>query len=265
MPWQCLSEAVLASVLSEVKVCAQKAGEILLSYNHQAALVRSYKFDGSFATQADLASEKYLIEALRPLVFGAGFYAEESGVQEGNEYRWVIDPLDGTTNFAHGLPYFCVSIALTYQDQPVVGVIYQPATRDIFSAQRGKGAFLNEKRLSVSQETVFKDSMVVMCTKDIARLMAAEKFVSEEWPYIRDYGAGALDIAYCAAGRFDACTYEETKWWDVAAGMLLLEEAGGKFSTLTGGVVGPDDSSFVGGAEPIFMELSPLIRKSLRV
>jgi myo-inositol-1(or 4)-monophosphatase len=265
-----LQSQVLSSVLQEVEKCARKAGEILLSYHDQAGLVRSYKSDGSFATQADLASEKYLIDALRPLVPGAGFYAEESGLQEGNEYTWVIDPLDGTTNFAHGLPYFCVAIALTYRHQPVLGIIYQPATGELFSAQRGCGAFVKgpslTKKLSVSHETVFKEAMIVMCTKDFAQFFqGSPAFVPAEWPHMRNYGAGALDIAYCAAGRFDGCSYDETKWWDIAAGSLLLEEAGGNFSTLQGGQIGPENSSFIGGNGLIFNELSQMVRKTVGV
>ncbi len=266
---QQLDEQTLSSVLQEVEKCAYKAGEILLSYHDQVGLVRSYKSDGSFATQADLASEKYLIEALRPLVPGAGFYAEESGIQEGNEYTWVIDPLDGTTNFAHGLPYFCVAIALTYRQKPVLGLIYQPTTQELFSAQRGCGAFLKgggvSRKLTVSQESFFPKAAIVMCIENVASLLKGMDEFIPEWPHIRDYGAGALDIAYCAAGRFDGCFYEGTKWWDVAAGMVLLEEAGGKFSTLQGGMPGPENSSFVGGNEPIFNELSQVIRKTVGV
>ena len=271
MAVQQLDEQMLSSVLQEVEKCAYKAGEILLSYHDQAGLVRSYKSDGSFATQADLASEKYLIEALRPLVTGAGFYAEESGLQEGNEYAWVIDPLDGTTNFSHGLPYFCVSIALTYCQQPVLGVIYQPTTQELFSVQRGCGSFLKRetlsKKLSVSQEPELKKSMIVMCAEDVAEILRGldEQFLPGEWPYIRDYGAGALDIAYCAAGRFDGCFYEGTKWWDIAAGSLLLEEAGGRFSTIQGGQIGAEDSSFIGANGLIFNELSQMVRKTVGV
>ncbi len=264
---QQLDEQTISSVLQEVEKCARKAGDILLSYHDQAGLIRSYKSDGSFATQADLASEKYLIEALRPLVAGAGFYAEESGLQEGNEYAWVIDPLDGTTNFSHGLPYFCISIALTHCQKPVLGVVYQPTTGELFSAQRGCGAFVNGKKVSVSQESELKKSMIVMCTEDVAEILRGldEQFAPGEWPYIRNYGAGALDIAYCATGRFDGCFYEGTKWWDIAAGSLLLEEAGGKFSTLQGGQIGPENSSFIGGNGLIFSDLSQMVRKTVGV
>jgi len=266
---QQLDEQTLSLVLLEVEKCARKAGEILLSYHDQAGLVRSYKLDGSFATQADLASEKYLIEALRPLVPDAGFYAEESGIQEGNEYTWVIDPLDGTTNFAHGLPYFCVAIALTYRQQPVLGVIYQPTTQELFSAQGACGAFLKRgaitRTLSVSQETVLETGVIGTWIGDDGISLKIVQSLNPTLPSVRALGAGALDIAYCAAGRLDVCFYEGTKWWDVAAGMVILKEAGGNYSTLQGGVPGPENSSFVGGNEPIFNELSQVIRKTVGV
>lgn len=104
-----------------------------------------------------------------------------------------------------------------------------------------------------------------MCIEDVASFLKGMDEFIPEWPHIRDYGAGALDIAYCAAGRFEGCFYQGTKWWDVAAGMVLLEEAGGNYSTLQGGVPGPENSSFVGGNEPIFNELSQVIRKTVGV
>jgi myo-inositol-1(or 4)-monophosphatase len=268
MTMQQLDDKSLSVILQAVENCARRAGEILLSYQDQSELVYSYKSDGSFATQADLASEKYLIEALRPLVPGAGFYAEESGVHEGNDYQWVIDPLDGTTNFAHGLPYFCVSIALTFKEQPILGVVYHPVGKELFSAQRGCGAFMyansGKKKLSVSQEKVLAKAMFVMCSDDMAAVVKG-LYRQPERPYMRDYGASALDIAYCAGGRFDGCFYQGTKWWDIAAGSLLLEEAGGKVSTLQSGKIGPGNSSFIGGNGLIFEELSQMVRKTVRV
>lgn len=268
MAMQQLDEKMLSLVLEEVEKCARKAGEILLSYQTQTQLVRSYKSDGSFATQADLASEKYLIEALRPLVPGAGFYAEESGQEQGNEYSWVIDPLDGTTNFVHGLPYFCVSLALTFKDQSIIGVVYHPATGELFSAQRDHGAFVkigtSKRCLSVSNEKRLTKGMFVMCSDDMAEFVKS-LYKQPERPYIRDYGASALDIAYCAAGRFDGAFYQGTKWWDIAAGSLLLEEAGGKGSTLVGGKIGPGNSSFIGGNGLIFEEFSQMVRKTVGV
>jgi myo-inositol-1(or 4)-monophosphatase len=253
-------------VLQEVEKYAQKVGEILLSY-YEGGLSRLYKSDGSFATEADVAAEQYLIKALTSLVPGAGFYAEESGVVAGNDYVWVIDPLDGTSNFAHGLPYFCTSIALTYKQEPIIGVIYQPVLQQLFSAQQGQGAFCNGKRLAVSKENELEKAMVTMCSsmdknEPVCKITYA---LSVYQGSIRSFGASALDIAYCAAGKMEACFYEGTCWWDIAAGSLLLKEAGGKVSTFQGGAINPENRTFVGGNEPIFRQLSSIIQKTVGV
>jgi len=259
-----MNDSALTAVLKQVEAEARKAGDILLSYHPGSpTLVKTYKQDGSFATQADLASEKYLVEVLTALVPGAGFYAEETGIQEGNDYQWVIDPLDGTTNFAHGLPHFCVSIALTYKNIPMLGVVYAPVSGELFSAQRDHGAFLNGERLTVSRETELRQSLVVLCNEDMLRFFDAfQAYGFDQRPHVRDYGASALDAAYCAAGRFNVCLYQSTKWWDIAAGSLLIEEAGGTFSTLAGGQIGPEDSTFIGGNKPIFAQLFQALQKA---
>ncbi len=260
-------EMVIASVRDSVEMYAKQAGEILLSFYKQTTLARNYKSDGSFATQADIASERYLLEKLKPLIPGAGFYAEESGIVVGNDYEWVIDPLDGTNNFAHGIPYFCVSIALTYKQEPVLAVIYQPILKELFSAQLGKGAFLNGHKLAVSGQESMPQAIMSMCSSsegtEVIRKIRSS-LVSYD-SSMRSFGASALDIAYLAAGKLDGCFYKGTCWWDIAAGSLLVTEAGGKVSTLAGDQVGPKDPSFVGGNEPIFKELSQLIKSALSV
>ncbi len=257
-------EMVVTRVRESVEMYAKQAGEILLSFYKQTTLARSYKPDGSFATQADIASEKYLVEKLKPLVPGAGFYAEESGIVAGNEYEWVIDPLDGTTNFAHGVPYFCVSIALTHNKKPILGVIYQPVLKELFVAQMGKGAFLNGHTLLISQQKTMQKALISWWS-DTA--VDKGKFVvdmtTKLLPYessIRSFGASALDIAYCAAGKLEGCFYRGAFWWDVAAGALLVAEAGGCVTTFSGGEVGPENTSFIAGNEPIYTELAQLIR-----
>lgn len=259
-----VSDAQLSAVLKQVEIYAQQAGEILLSY-YQGSLSRSYKGDGSFATQADVAAEQHLLKVLRPLIPGAGFYAEESGIEAGNEYEWVIDPLDGTTNFAHSIPYFCTSIALTYKQERLLGVVYEPLSKELFVAQKGKGAFLNGKRLAVSQVSKFDDAVLTMCSstdknESVCKISCA---LSPHQISLRNFGASALDIAYCAAGRMEACFYEGTCWWDIAAGSLMIEEAGGKVSTFQGGELEPDNQTFVGGNEPIFAQLLEIIEKTV--
>ncbi len=254
----------LSFVCKEVEKAAQEAGAILLTY-YQGALSRSYKGDGSFATQADVAAEQYLIKALQPLVVGAGFYAEESGIVAGNDYVWVIDPLDGTTNFAHGFPYFCTSIALTYKQEPIMGVIFNPVMKHLFSGVKGQGAFLNGEKMSVSSETRLSEALLaVWFDTNQAGLALSKEMPASNFSF-RNPGAGALDLAYCAAGKLDACFYQGAFWWDYAAGALLIEEAGGKVSTFQGERVNPENRTFVGGNEPIFTQLSPILRKTFGV
>ena len=252
-----LSEHVLESAQQAVK----EAGQIVLSF-YQKNLMYHHKADGSYATQADHASEKYLIEVLKDLVPGAAIYAEESGITVGNEYAWVIDPLDGTSNFAHGIPYFCVTIALTHYEKPILALTYQPITKELFFAQKGCGAFLNGKQFFVSATDTLSQAYISTCfcyeDDDFNKRL---KNIVKKGVSIRNFGAGALDIAYCAAGKLDACFFEGTFWWDIAAGSLLVSEAGGKVSSLSGNEVGPKDPTFIGGNELIFNELSTFLKK----
>ncbi len=256
-----MEQIAMSALLKEVALRAQKAGDILLSY-YQGGLTRSYKVDGSFATQADIAVERYLIEVLTALIPGAGFYAEESGITVGNEYLWVIDPLDGTTNFAHGLPYFCTSIALTYKGERVLGVIYSPLLKELFTVQKGEGAFFNGKRLGVSEHNMLDNAVITMCSStDKNKSIAQIGSILSGYPLsLRNFGASALDLAYCAAGKIEGCFYEGTCWWDIAAGSLMIEEAGGKVSTFQGDMVNSENRTFIGGNEPIFKEISRLIK-----
>ena len=228
----------------ELQQIVKEAGAILMQY-YKTSLIRTHKNDGSFATQADLASERFLIEKLQRLLPGAGFYAEESGVVKGQtDYMWVIDPLDGTSNFAHGLPYFCVSVALTFKDVPFVGVIFQPVMNELFFAQTGKGAFLAEGLLAVSAKTDFKQAFAsvesILAQKCIGN-------VSLQMSSIRSCGASALDMAYVAAGIFDVAFITKFSWWDVAAGMVLVQEAGGCVRTFKGELFGYGSESLVAG------------------
>ena len=139
-------------LLSRVEPIVKQAGDILRSYFTQArSLKRQVKNGAGFVTEADLASEKFLIEKLSQVLPQADFCAEESGVSGNGDYCWVIDPLDGTTNFAHGVPHFCISVALAYKNQSICGAIYQPLLDEFFWAEQGKGAWLNGKKIEVTQ------------------------------------------------------------------------------------------------------------------
>jgi myo-inositol-1(or 4)-monophosphatase len=241
----------------------QEAGRILLSY-FDKKLTFTLKDQAGFVTQADLASEQYLIKSLGNLLPQAAFFAEESGKSGSGDYCWVIDPLDGTTNFAHRLPYFCISVALTYQDKPIVGAIYQPLLEDFFYAQRGGGATLNGVQVRVREQhdlsrTVMAVGFPYAKNKQFMELVEGVQRILPETHALRYFGAVALDLAYVAAGSLDGAFFEGLGWWDVAAGIVLIEEAGGIVTDFTGRQVGPDYVSFVAANEPMHEKLTHLL------
>jgi len=235
-----------------VEPVVRKAGEILQSY-YGTKLKRYDKgANDGFATEADKESERYLIDQLHQILPQAAFYAEESGVSGAGDYCWVIDPLDGTTNFAQGLPYFCISVALTYQGVPVFGAIYQPLLNEFFYAVKGHGAFLNDRPLRIDQTVPWEKSVVVVGLpygkgRPFKHLFAHVPTIAEQTYALRFNGAVALDLAYLAAGRLDGLFCEDLRWWDVAAGMLLVSEAGGTVTDFQGNPITASYKSLAAG------------------
>lgn len=223
---------------------AREAGNVLVDRLGRAVQV-SNKGAIDLVTEADLASEKLIIERIRSHYPRHAILAEESGASEenpanprGSEWRWIIDPLDGTTNYAHGYPCFCVSIGVERAGQLELGVVYDPMRNEMFAAERGQGATLNERPIRVSQVEELGRAMV--CTgfpynvrerPDFARDFT--NFTMEAQAVRRD-GSAALDLAYVACGRFDGFWEDGLNPWDVAAGVLLIEEAGGKVTNFDG-------------------------------
>jgi myo-inositol-1(or 4)-monophosphatase len=214
---------------------AREAGSVLVGRLGTAQI--SNKGDIDLVTEADLASEELIIERIRSHYPQHGILAEESGeaVQVGtgrSEWKWIIDPLDGTTNYAHGYPCFCVSIAVECAGSIEIGVIYDPMRNEMFAAERGQGATLNDRRIRVS--TIADLNRAMVCTgfpynvrerPDFARDFA--NFTMQAQAVRRD-GSAAIDLAYVACGRFDGFFEDGLSPWDVAAGVLLIEEAGGR-------------------------------------
>src|SRR6266851_3844708 len=173
---------------------------------------------------------------------GYGFIGEEGGIREGNDksHTWIVDPLDGTTNFLHGIPQFAISIALERDGVIVAGVIYNPANEELFLAERGKGAFLNDQRLRVAARRRMSEAVVACGMPHIGRgdlaLFGSEMAaVQGEVAGLRRFGAAALDLAWVAAGRFDAFWERDLSPWDMAAGVLMVREAGGFATDLDDG------------------------------
>jgi myo-inositol-1(or 4)-monophosphatase len=219
---------------------ARDAGRVLAEKFGRASLAVTRKGEIDLVTEADLAAEQLIVERIRSHYPRHAILAEESGESEaqGGGFKWIVDPLDGTTNYAHGYPCFCVSIALEHDGEIVVGVVYDPTRDELFAAERGEGATLNGRRIRVSDADDLNRALV--CTGfpydvrdrgDFARHF--RNFIMHSQGVRRD-GSAALDLAYVAAGRFEGFWEEGLNPWDVAAGKLLVEEAGGRVSRYDG-------------------------------
>ena len=215
---------------------AREAGQILLEKFGRKIEI-SKKGDINLVTEADIASEKHIIEKINTHYPKHSILAEESGdaVVIGNsKWKWVIDPLDGTTNFAHGYPCFCVTLALEHEGEIVVGVTYDPTRNELFASEKGSGATLNNKPIRVSETRQLKDALLVTGFPYDAR--GRENFARHFTGFtrkargIRRDGSAAIDMAYVACGRFDGFWEEGLHAWDVAAGVLFIEESGGRVS-----------------------------------
>ncbi len=231
---------------------AREAGQILLEKFGRKINI-SKKGDINLVTEADLASEKFIIEKIRSYYPKHSILAEESGEssvagENGNALKWIIDPLDGTTNYAHGYPCFCVTLALEHNGEIVVGVTFDPTRDELFAAEKGRGATLNGRQIRTSDTEKLSESLIVTGfpynfkqRADFTRHLTDFMLYSRG---IRRDGSAAIDMAYVACGRFDGFCEEGLNPWDVAAGVLLIEEAGGRVSYY-------DDSPFSIYAPPI--------------
>jgi len=245
-----------SDLIQQIEPIIKEAGTILVSYFQKSF---NYKLvDGHYVTDADLKSEQFLKRSLGEILPQASFIAEESGKSGDSEYCFVIDPLDGTTNFVQGIPYFCISVALTFNNQPILATVYDPLRDEFFFAQRGLGAFLNGNKINISNKRRFSDCCIATnisyLIKDINQLSGLLK-VRNNALTMRVMGSAALDQAYVACGRLDGAFFNELKWWDVAAGMLLIGESGGIVTDFGYDEITPDFKSYVAGQEEIYNQL----------
>jgi myo-inositol-1(or 4)-monophosphatase len=261
--------ATPSTLISVMIDAARKAGRGLSrDFGEVTELQVSKKGAADFVTAADLKAEQVIFEVLEKARPGYGFLGEERGMIEGTDktHRWIVDPLDGTTNFLHAIPHFAVNIALERDGQVVAGVTYNPITHDLFWAEKGKGCFLNnEKRMRVAARTRLEEAVLATGIPFLgkpghAQFLKELHQISQRVAGVRRFGAAALDLAWVAAGRFDGYWERGLGPWDIAAGLLMVTESGGKASDIEGG----DNALTSGTVLAANMELHPLILEKLK-
>ncbi len=224
-----------SALLNVMIAAARKAARALKrDFGEVENLQVSLKGPANFVTAADRRAEETLYAELSKARPGYGFLGEEGGMREGADksHRWIVDPLDGTTNFLHGIPQFAISIALEREGAMVAGLVYNPIGEELFIAEKGKGAFLNDHRIRVASRKLLADAVVACGLPHIGRGDVAlgckeTAAVQEQVAGLRRFGAAALDLAWIAAGRLDGYWERDLQPWDIAAGMILVREAGG--------------------------------------
>ena len=259
-----------SAVLNVMVKAARRAGRSLKrDLGELEHLQVSLKGPRNFVTAADRRAEEMLRDDLEKARPGYGFLGEEGGSREGADksHRWIVDPLDGTTNFLHGIPHFAVSIALEREGTIVAGVVYNPANDELYMAERGKGAFLNDRRLRVAARTHLADAVIGCAVPhhgrgDLAQFRRELEAVQDKVAGLRRFGAAALDLAFVAAGRLDAYWERNLSPWDMAAGILLVREAGGFVTDLDGQEAMLTKGDIIAGNEPIHRDVLALLKSA---
>ena len=265
-----MAQSAIITVME--RACRKAAPRLRRDFGEVSQLQVSRKGPADFVSQADKAAENTLVEELQKARPGWGFLLEEGGEIAGEEAdspRFIIDPLDGTSNFLHGIPHFATSIAVEHLGTVVAGLIYQPLTDESFWAERGRGAWLHNARLRVSgrshlSEALFATGIPYKGHGDQAQFEAILGRVIPEVAGVRRFGAASLDLAWVAAGRFDGFWEEGLQSWDVAAGMLLVKEAGGFVSDFRGGEKMLERQELVAGNDQLHSRLHRLIATAIR-
>ena len=222
------------------KICDKVSKVIIRDFGEVEKLQVSRKGPGDFVTKTDKKVEKIIIEELEKARPKYGFIAEESGERKNeSEFNWVIDPIDGTSNFMHGIPHFAISIALEKNGEVISGIVCDPIKNETFYAEKGRGAYLNNRRIRVSSRKSLDEVIGLygcppMIKIDGNKFFDQIKKASSQIHKLRNYGSAALDFAYVAAGRADFAWYDHLNYWDYAAGKIILLEAGGTITDFAG-------------------------------
>lgn len=249
---------------------ARRAGSIINRASLDIDLVKvSIKRHNDFVTEVDKAAEAAIIEILRQAYPEHAILAEESGAAGKSDYTWIIDPLDGTTNFIHGFPQFAVSIALAHKGVVTQAVVYDPTRNEMFTASKGRGAFLNDRRIRVTKRAKLEDALVgtgfpFRVFQHVDTYLAIFRELMEKTAGLRRPGAAALDLAYVACGRFDGFYEIGLSPWDMAAGSLLVTEAGGLVGNLRGEPGYMETGNIVAGNPKVFAQLLHVIAPHLK-
>lgn len=258
-----------SALLNVMVQAAFKAGKSLArDFGEVQNLQVSLKGPGDYVSQADRKAEKIIREELMKARPTYGFLGEESEEIIGTDgaHRWIVDPLDGTTNFLHGIPCFAISIALERNGEIVAGVVLNPATDELFTAERGGGAFLNDRRLRVAARKNLSDAVIGCGVPHLGdgnhgKFLIELRHVMGEVAGVRRLGSASLDLAYVAAGRFDGFWERGLSAWDIAAGILLIREAGGYATDLDGSNAMLESGTVVAGNEYIHKALRDVVHR----
>ncbi|MBN9080038.1 MAG: inositol monophosphatase [Rhizobiales bacterium 62-17] len=262
---------IRSALMNVMTAAAVKAGRGLKrDFGEVENLQVSIKGPGDFVSAADRKAERVLRDELAKARPGYSFLMEESGEIVGSDttHRWIIDPLDGTTNFLHGLPVFAISLALEREGQLVAGLVYNPITDDMFVAEKGQGSWHNNRRLRVAARSDISEALMGTGVPHLGKASAHPKFKAElssvmaRVHNIRRMGAAALDLAFVAAGRLDGFWERSLQPWDMAAGIVLVREAGGFVSDADGGNDMLDKGSVCAGNETMQRQLVALINRA---
>jgi myo-inositol-1(or 4)-monophosphatase len=251
-----------------VKAARRAGGIINRAARNLDVIVAREKAANDFVTEVDREAEQAIIRTLREAYPTHAILAEESGASGTSEFQWIIDPLDGTTNFLHGFPQYAVSIALAQKGIITQAVIYDPVRNDLYTATKGRGAFLNESRLRVSKRDHLKPCLIgtgfpYRQLDHLEAYLGMMRDVIKHTAGIRRPGAASLDLAYVAAGHLDAFWEIGLSKWDIAAGALLITEAGGMVGDLQGNERYLESGNIVAGTPKVFAQLLPLLAPHL--
>ena len=250
------------------RACIKASKSLIRDFGELENLQVSTKAPGDFVSSADKRTEKILIEELQKAHPEYGIITEESGIinKSNSQNRWIVDPIDGTLNFLNGIPYFAISVGYEENGEIKCGVIFNPITNEMYYAEKGSGSYQNNFRIRVSNKKKIQDSLLVtggpkQSSKNKDKIFSEYINVSKKATHVRKFGSAALDMAYVASGRFDGFWQRELNYWDVAAGMIIIREAGGFVNFFEEDKNNPLKKNIIASNSNIHEDLKGLISK----